>query len=63
MLFHMSSLTSAKTNPNENHTPLNVLNVKWVQPCEGALSAVYNRSSHREASAIKEKKQVLEVSS
>lgn len=40
---------------NESHTTLNVLNVKWVQPCEGELSAVYNTSSHRKASLMNEK--------
>lgn len=57
MLFKrdFSNQCQNQTWTNESHTTLNVLNVKWVQPHEGDLSAAYNTSSHRKASLIKEK--------
>lgn len=57
MLFNrdFSNQCQNQTRTNESHTTLNVLNVKWVQPREGDLSAVYNTSSHRKTSLIKEK--------
>lgn len=42
MLFNrdFSNQCQNQTQTNESHTTLNVLNVKWVQPREGDLSAV-----------------------